>query len=321
MRRWVFMGGVLGLFLSLLSLSGCGGSERRSKLLVVSTTGMIGDIVQNIGGAHVESKTLMGPGVDPHLYRATEGDVRLLSSASIIFYNGLHLEAKLSDILHEMDRGTPTVAVAGTIPKELLLSSSSFQGYPDPHVWFDVPLWIRAAETVRDQLVQLDPKNAAGYQKNASAYIAKLQALHQSILERVAVLPTSRRVLVTAHDAFNYFGRAYGFEVVGLQGISTESAAGAKDVQELADFIVKRRIPAIFFESSIPKRNITAVEEAVRSRGFNVHIGGELFSDALGTPGTPEGTYLGMVNHNVSTIVGALSRSHDITKPSPKGVY
>lgn len=278
------------------------------RLPVVATTGMIADIARNVGGEHVRVIGLMGPGIDPHLYKASEGDVRRLWRARIIFYNGLHLEARMAEVLEHMDARTPTVAVTDPIDRARLLAPAQFQGAFDPHVWFDVAYWIAATEAVRLGLSEVDPANAPQYTANAAAYVAKLGALDEYVRRRAAEVPPERRVLVTAHDAFNYFGRAYGFEVRGLQGISTASEAGTADVQELADLIATRRIPAVFVESSIPQRTIEAVQAAVRSRGFDVRIGGQLFSDAMGTPGTPEGTYIGMVRHNIDTIVGALLR-------------
>ena len=275
---------------------------------VVTTTGMIADITKNVGGDRLQVTALMGPGVDPHLYKASEGDVIRLQEADVIFYNGLHLEAQMGDVLERLNEfGVKTVAVTDTIDRSLLLSPPEFQGNYDPHVWFDVTLWMKAVEQVRDTLVELDPASGSQYEANAEAYLSELADLHQYVLDQASTVPTEKRVLITAHDAFNYFGRAYGFEVRGLQGISTEAQAGTADVQALADFIAEKQIPAVFVESSVPQRNIEAVQAAVQSRGFEVKIGGSLFSDAMGSEGTPEGTYLGMVKHNIDTIVGALT--------------
>ena len=275
---------------------------------VVTTTGMIADIVGNVGGERVNAEALMGPGVDPHLYKASEGDVRLLQEADIVFYNGLHLEAQMGEVLERMnDFGVRTVAVADEIDPSLLQSPPEFAGNYDPHVWFDVTLWMKAVDQVKEALVELDPANAAVYQANADAYLSELEGLHQYVLDQANTIPAEQRILITAHDAFNYFGRAYGFEVRGLQGISTEAQAGTADVQALADYIVEKQIPAIFVESSVPQRNVEAVQAAVQAQGFDVLIGGSLFSDAMGTEGTPEGTYIGMVRHNIDTIVEALA--------------
>ena len=302
---------VLVLLAGFLLLGGCAPGPRAvddGRLPVVATTGMIADVVRNVGGDHVAVTGLMGPGVDPHLYKASEGDVRRLWRARVIFYNGLHLEARMAEVLEHMDARTPTVAVTDLIDRERLLSPSEFAGAYDPHVWFDVRFWIDATEAVRQGLSEVDPARAEVYAANAAAYIGELEALDAYVRRRAAEVPRARRVLVTAHDAFNYFGRAYGFEVRGLQGISTASEAGTGDVQRIAELIATRRIPAVFVESSIPLRTIEAVQAAVRSRGFDVRIGGQLYSDAMGTPGTADGTYIGMVRHNIDTIVGALLR-------------
>ena len=272
----------------------------------VATTSMVADLVSNVAGARAEVDALMGPGIDPHVYKASEGDVQTLAEADVIFYNGLHLEAKLSDVLERIEGRIVTAAVTDGIERERLIHSPQFEGAYDPHVWFDVALWIEAAEEVRDTLVRLDPAHADTYRANAARYAGELRALDREVSRLAASVPAEQRVLITAHDAFSYFGRAYGFEVRGLQGISTAAEAGAADVQALAEFIAERRIRAIFVESSVPQQTIKAVQEAVRSRGFEVEIGGQLFSDAMGDPGTPEGTYPGMVRANVRAIVSAL---------------
>jgi manganese/zinc/iron transport system substrate-binding protein len=268
---------------------------------------MITDVVAHVGGPRVRVTGLMGPGVDPHLYKASAGDVRRLASADVVFYNGLHLEAAMGEVLEEMNRWRPTRAVTDGIDRSRLSAPPEFKGAYDPHVWFDVQLWAHTVAAVATSLSALDTAHAAEYAARAAAYRQELDALDAWVRMRVASVPAERRVLVTAHDAFNYFGRAYGFEVRGLQGISTASEAGTADVQRLAGEIVARRIPAIFVESSIPRRTVEALQAAVQARGFDVRIGGSLFSDAMGDAGTPEGTYVGMVRHNVNTIVSALS--------------
>lgn len=275
---------------------------------VVATTGMIADIVNRVGGDRVSVTGLMGPGVDPHLYKASEGDVLHMAAADVIFHNGLHLEGKVADVFERMKRTKVTDAVTDGIDRALLLRPAEFRGAYDPHVWFDVTLWMQAVERVAETLSKVDPAHAGTYRKNAAAYLDELAQLHRYVKRRAEELPPRRRVLITAHDAFNYFGRAYGFKVYGLQGVSTVTEAGTADIRELARLIVETRIPAIFVETSVPPRYIEALQEAVRARGYNVEIGGDLFSDAMGTPGTPEGTYAGMVRHNIDTIVGALSR-------------
>lgn len=298
------------VFLSLLvacsPATQAGDEDSGSPIQAVATIGMITDIVQIVGGERVEVAGLMGPGVDPHLYKASEGDVALLANADIIFYNGLHLEAQLGEVLERMQAQASTVAVTDGIDRSLLLTPPEFQGAADPHVWFDVTLWMAAVETVRDSLSELDPEGAEMYAQNSSNYLSELEDLHQYVQSQAERVPGDKRVLITAHDAFNYFGRAYGFEVRGLQGISTATEVSTADVQELAAFIVEREIPALFVESSVPQRTIEAVQAAVRSQGFDVQIGGQLYSDAMGDPGTPEGSYTGMVRHNIDTIVAAL---------------
>lgn len=283
------------------------GSSGIGVINIVATTGMIADMASIIGGDNVVVKGLMGPGVDPHLYKASAGDVALLSKADVIFYNGLHLEGKMSEIFEQMkSRGIETVAISDGIDRSDLLTPPEFKGNHDPHIWFDVTLWMNTVGPVRNKLIEKDPENAPVYNKNADSYLAALSELNEYVKERANSLPEDKRVLITAHDAFNYFGRGYSFEVRGLQGISTASEAGTADVQELATLIVERRIPAVFVESSVPPRYIEAVQAAVKSKGFDVKIGGELFSDAMGNPGTPEGNYIGMVRHNINTIVDAL---------------
>ncbi len=277
------------------------------KIRVVTTIGMITDIVKNVGGEQVDVIGLMGPGVDPHLYKPTAKDVQRLRSAHIIFYNGLHLEAKMSDVLADMSGDAKTVAVTDGVEQALLFSPPELDGQYDPHLWFDVTLWMKSVEKVRDTLSESNPDNETVYQNNTERYLAELAELHEYVKTQVERVPPEQRVLVTAHDAFNYFGQAYGFEVRGLQGINTATEAGIADVQELATFIAERRIPAIFVESSVSTRSLEAVKAAVKSKGFDVQIGGELFSDAMGNDGTPEGSYIGMVRHNIDTIVQALT--------------
>ena len=276
------------------------------KLRVVTTIGMITDIVKNVGGERIEVTGLMGPGVDPHLYKPSAGDVQRLTSAQLIFYNGLHLESKMGDILAKMSGDTKTVAVTDAVDRSLLLKPPEFEGQYDPHLWFDVTLWMKAVGTVRDTLSEFDADGTMMYWTNAERYLAKLSELHEYVKTQAERVPSEQRILVTAHDAFNYFGKAYGFEVRGLQGISTATEAGIADVQGLATFIASRRIPAIFVESSVSPKSLKAVQAAVNAKGFNVEIGGQLFSDAMGNDGTPEGTYIGMVRHNIDTIVAAL---------------
>ena len=307
----------IALFLSLILLLGtlaaCGGGNGNSgdiskrKVQVTTTVGMITDIVRQVGGDRVVVTGLMGPGVDPHLYKPSAGDVTKLESADIIFYGGLELEGRMTDTLVKLSRqGKRAIPVTEEIPQNLLREPPEFAGKYDPHVWFDVTLWQYAVKAVNTELAELDPGSKDLYQKNTDAYLKQLDELHAYVKAQIATIPQSSRVLITAHDAFGYFGQQYGVEVRGLQGTSTATEASASDVQTLAQFLADRKIKAIFVESSVPKATVEAVQAAVKARGWDVAIGGELFSDAMGNDGTPEGTYIGMVRHNVDTIVKAL---------------
>lgn len=275
-------------------------------LQVVGTTGMVADLAREVGGERVNVVGLMGPGIDPHLYKASHGDTQRLARADVVFYNGLNLEGKMIDVLVRMGRRKPTYAVTEYVPEERLREPPEFSGHYDPHVWFDVSLWTYAVDRVRDALTEVDPDGRDYYAARASAYKERLRELDDYVRRRISEIPPERRVLVTAHDAFGYFGAAYGMEVVGLQGISTATEYGLRDVQALVDMIVERGIKAVFVEASVAPRAIEAVVSGVRARGHSVTIGGTLYSDSLGEPGTLPGTYIGMVRHNVDTIVAAL---------------
>ncbi|MBL7999177.1 MAG: zinc ABC transporter substrate-binding protein [Candidatus Kapabacteria bacterium] len=278
--------------------------ESSSRLKIVVTTGMIEDVVKNIVGKDADVTALMGSGVDPHLYKASANDLERLGTADIIFYNGLHLEGKMAEILEKLARRKQVVAVAGALPEQSLRTVGGTQH--DPHIWFNVSYWSRIAQYIGDTLAARDTAHAASYKRNAADYCARLDSLHLWVVGQMESIPQQRRVLITAHDAFGYFGDAYNIEVVGLQGISTVAEFGVSDVTRLAELIYSRSIKAVFIESSVPKRSIEAVVEGVRSRGGNVNIGGQLYSDAMGARSTPEGTYIGMVRANVTTIVSAL---------------
>lgn len=277
------------------------------RIQVVATTGMIGDAAKVIAGHKAFVNTLMGPGVDPHLYKATQGDVELLSNADLILYNGLHLEGKMTEALASMSMTISTVAVAYDIPHDQLRAPPEFKGQFDPHVWFDVKLWSQAVTRITQALVEADSASAGFFMARGQAYLDSLVKLDSWIKTRIKEIPEKDRVMITAHDAFGYFGLAYGMEVRGLQGISTVAEYGLNDITSLVDLLVERKIKAVFVESSVPRRSIEAVVEGCRARGHEIKIGGELFSDALGTAGTPEGTYIGMVLHNVNTIVNSLA--------------
>lgn len=291
-------------------LATCGGTppdrSPGAPLRVVATTGMIADTAARIAGERAEVVALMGPGVDPHLFKASEGDVRKLSEADLILYNGLHLEGKMGDILVKLARTRAVVAVSETVPEASLREPPEFAGHYDPHVWFDVRLWATTLDAVTAAFAEVDPDHAEAYRADAEVYRAELLELDAWVETRIAEIPEPQRVLITAHDAFGYFGRRYGVQVVGLQGISTLAEAGLRDVERVVDLVVSGSIKAIFVESSVPRRSIEAVQAACRERGHDVAIGEQLFSDAMGAAGTAEGSYPGMVRHNVNAIVDAL---------------
>jgi manganese/zinc/iron transport system substrate-binding protein len=283
-----------------------GRSPRQYPYRAVCTVGMVTDIVRQVAGdkAHVEG--LIGEGVDPHLYVATRGDIAKLLAADIVFYNGLMLEGKMTDALIKVGRSRSVYAVTELIDESLLLSPKEFKGHYDPHVWMAPTLWKKCTEMVAKTLGEFDPPHKDLYVANYQRYAAELDRLHAYATQVLATIPTKSRVLVTAHDAFNYFGRAYDVEVRGIQGISTESEAGIADINRLVDLIVERDVRAVFVETSVSERNVRALVEGAAARGEKVQIGGMLFSDAMGKPGTYEGTYLGMIDHNVTTISRAL---------------
>ena len=293
--------------LAVIVVLGCkNNKEDNGKLKVVVTTSMLTDLVKNIGADLIEIEGLMGAGVDPHLYKASEGDVSKLFNADVIFYNGLHLEGKLVEVFEKMEAQKTTVALGEFLAKDGLIGSDYFASNYDPHVWFNIQYFKEFSDKVTSVLSEKDPKNAASYTANNQAFQQKLDLLHTAVVNTIATLAPEKRILVTAHDAFNYFGKAYGFKVVGLQGLSTATEAGVQDVQKLSEYIIANKVKAIFIESSVPRRTIEALEAAVLSKGHQVSIGGSLYSDALGDGGSVEGTYVGMFLYNVKTIVNAL---------------
>lgn len=311
MANWLRM---TGIALGLALCGGCGPNSAGTGLVavqyhgpypikVVCTTGMVADIVRHVGGPHVEVSFLING--DPHLFESSLSDQSALNRADIDFYSGMGLEGKMADTLSRLAARRPTFAVTNGLPDDRKLSAA--HGHVDPHVWFDVALWSLAVQYVGDVMVQFDPPHADDYRRNTAAYREELAQLHAECKQRLAAIPRPQRVLVTAHDAFEYFGKAYDIEVKAIQGISTESEAGVKEINALVDFIVERKIKAVFVESTVSPRNIEALREGCRARGHEVAQGGELFSDAMSDkPGTPEATYAGMVRHNVETIVKAL---------------
>jgi manganese/zinc/iron transport system substrate-binding protein len=297
--------GMKWIFLCLLTAISLTAADK--KLRLTATTSMVADLVKAVGGDRVQVQALMGPGVDPHLYKATASDVAKLQHADVIFYSGLMLEGKMQELFTQMTRAKKRVyAVTADLPEKQLLTPAQFQGHHDPHVWFDVPLWTQCAATVAKALSEVDAAGKAVYEKNAEALRKKNATLHDWALKKSNELPKDRRILVTSHDAYNYFGRAYGFQVVGLQGVSTVTEAGSADVAKLVDFIKEKKVKAIFVESSVPHATIERI-----SKDAGVKIGGELFSDAMGAVGQMEngydlGTYEGMIKHNLTTIVDGL---------------
>ena len=301
---------IIGIIIFLL-LSSCSGDRQESdtesrKLNVVATTGMLYDAVLQVGDTLVDASPIMGPGVDPHLYKATQGDLKKLRNADLIIYNGLLLEGKMGDILDNLGRRKPVFAAGKVINKERLLSSRQYENAYDPHIWFDVSLWKEAVRGISLKLQELDSVNSKLYQERTTNYLSTLDTLDRYVRSKIATIPAKQRVLVTAHDAFGYFGKAYDIEVQGLQGISTVSDFGLKDIANLTDLIIERNVKAIFVETSVSDKAIKAVINGCREKGHEVTVGGSLYSDAMGEFGTYEGTYVGMVNHNVDIITNSL---------------
>ncbi|MGL1888073.1 MAG: zinc ABC transporter substrate-binding protein [Reichenbachiella sp.] len=276
------------------------------KVKIVTTTGMIYDAVVNIGKDSVSAQALMGPGVDPHLYKATQGDLQKLQQADLILYNGLHLEGKMGEIFEKLARIKNVAPVSQNIEESYFRESETYKGTFDPHIWFDVSLWQQAVNNITLELCELDSASSPYYKQNAKIYVAQLDSLHQAVKLSIASIPDSQRILITAHDAFGYFGKAYSIEVNGLQGISTLSEPGLKDISQLVNLIVDNQIKAVFIETSVSEKAINAVVEGCKQKGHNVLIGGSLYSDAMGPWGDFEGTYIGMVSSNVEKIVNAL---------------
>lgn len=295
---------VIGIYLSMF---GCDQpNDSNGKLKVITTTGMLYDAVINIGGDSIEAEALMGPGVDPHLYKATQGDLNKLNNADIIIYNGLLLEGKMGEILEKLGRLKPVYAAAESIPEEKLLGSVQYENAPDPHIWFDVLLWKQAVMEISQVLQKEDSLNAAFYQANTKRYLNTLDTLHNYAKKRIAEIPERQRILVTAHDAFRYFGQAYDIRVEGIQGISTVSDFGLRDISDITEMIIQNGVKAIFVETSVSDRAVKAVVVGCREKGHEIVIGGSLYSDAMGSFGTFEGTYVGMVTKNIDTITESL---------------
>ena len=306
---------LLGIFI------GCGSSDvttdddattknnANNPIQIVATTGMVADLVRNVGGDKVEVNQLFGPTVDPHLHKVQRDDIQAIAAADIVFYSGLMLEGRMGDLFVKYARKKPVVPVTGAIGEENLLEPEDFEGNYDPHVWNDVSAWAKCLPVIEKALAKFSPDDAEYFKKNADLYTAKLTLLHEYGKKSLASVPKEKRTLITSHDAFNYFGRAYDVDVQGVQGLSTESEAGLQRINQLVDYLVEKKIAAVFVESSVPSKNIEALIEGAKSRGHNVRIGGQLYSDAMGEAGTYQGTYIGMLDHNITTVTKALGGS------------
>lgn len=314
-RGRIFLGAaILGL---LLVLSACASGEPKQdgaaseqadkKIRVVTTIGQIAEPISVIGGDRVEVQSLMGPGVDPHLYNATQGDIKKLDNGDVIFYSGLHLEGNMTEIFEQIGKNKPVLAIADAIPKDRLLQDDTQA--TDPHVWFDIDLWKTSLDSAVEELKSLSPADADYFEENKQKYFALLDELKAEAKDKLGQIPEEQRVMVTAHDAFGYFGRMHGLEVVGLQGLSTEDEIGLSDINGTIDLLLEHKVPAVFVESSVNPASINAVIEGAAKKGLDIKLGGELFSDAMGETGTTEGTYIGMYRHNVETIYHALTGS------------
>lgn len=309
----IALAAVLGFTVALVGCSHKGPLKfEKPPVRVVCTTTIVADVVKRVGGDRVEVESLMGPGVDPHQYIATPGDKAKFERAHIVFYNGLHLEGKMVDLFEKNKESYRAFAITRDLPEASLRSVEIDGGSHDPHVWFDVLLWMQTLNVVRDELAALDPDGAEHYRANAEAYRAELAALHDEITEVLNRVPKERRFLVTSHDAFGYFGDRYRFEVHGLQGVSTASEAGTRDTKALSDLLGRNKIPAVFTETSVPEDGLKSVLETCRKDWKHevklIGDGDALYSDALGEPGSPGGTYPGMIRHNAKVIVDALGK-------------
>ncbi|MEH7237600.1 zinc ABC transporter substrate-binding protein [Bacillus sp. JJ1562] len=282
-------------------------TARDDVIQIVTTIAQIGEPIQIIGGDRVKVTSLMGPGVDPHLYKATQGDITKLQNADVILYSGLHLEGNMGEIFSKLKETKHTFALGESIDKGRLLVGD--KGAIDPHIWFDIDIWKDALVNATEELKSFSPENADYFEQNKKKYMKKIEELKTDTIEKMSGIPKEQRILVTAHDAFGYFGRMYDIEVVGLQGLSTEDEVGLSDIQSTVDLLIEKQVPAVFVESSINQNSIKAVIEGASKKGLKVKLGGELFSDAMGQAGTEDGTYLGMYQHNVTTIYNGLTGS------------
>ena len=308
MRLSLFLFKIIFIFFALAAILSCENEKTTEGLTIVTTTAHIGDLVRNVAGNKATVVSLMGAGVDPHLYKASLSDLKQLQSADLIFYNGLHLEGKMGEVFHKLSRTKNVIAISDGIPKDSLLLVDAQNHIPDPHIWFDVILWEYCLEEVYKTLASIDPNNKTFYKENALKYKSELDKLNGIIKTRYESIPQNERLLVTAHDAFGYYGRRYKLEVIGLQGISTLSEYGLNEITTLSKMLVKRKVKAVFIETSVSEKAIQSVIEGCKQKGHLVKIGGSLYSDALGARDTPEGTYIGMQKFNLGLIANGLSK-------------
>lgn len=296
------------LLLWVTCIFGCVSKSNKSEgqLYIVATTAFLADAAKEIVADSAKVDVIMGPGVDPHLYKATQGDLQKFLDADVIFFGGLHLEGKMTDVLKKLGRTKSVYGLGDELPSQMIRRDEAFSAAVDPHIWFDVRIWQQVVALMASHLMKIDPKHAVYYKHNAENYTAKLSKLHEFARERISSIPAEQRIMITAHDAFHYFGDAYGIEVRGLQGLSTTAEFGLKDIADLVKVIQERHIKAVFVETSVSDRALKSVISGVRAQGGELKIGGNLYSDAMGAPGTPEGNYIGMFTHNINTIVDAL---------------
>ncbi|MFT5724384.1 MAG: manganese/zinc/iron transport system substrate-binding protein [Bacteroidia bacterium] len=296
--------------IGIVILSGCNSNSSETdadtRPVVVTTTSIVADIAINLCSDFADVESLMGPGVDPHLYKASHGDIELLTNGDVIIYNGLHLEGKMSQILEKLNPSKTVIAVSDGIDHTKIRTINADANVHDPHIWFDITMWADGVKHVSKELIKKFPDQKDTIESHTKTYLHEMDSVHQACLKLVEALPVDKRILITSHDAFEYFGRSYNFRVRGLQGISTLSESGLKDVTDMVNFIIDNEIKAVFVENSVPQKALRSVIDGCRSKGHDVVVGGELFSDALGADRTPEGTYLGMMYYNVETVINGL---------------
>jgi manganese/zinc/iron transport system substrate-binding protein len=298
----------LSIIICIGQFFGCSPSQTENgQLKIVCTTGIIEDALVNMYGDVANVQAIMGPGVDPHLYKPSQSDVSLLTHADIIVHNGLHLEGKMSEVLHKLGRTKKVYAMSDGLSKDKLRLLDAKSGVYDPHIWFDTELWRNAVQQVGEAISKDFPQFQSA-QPKISKYVHALDSIDKLIRNKVSQIDSTKRILIASHDAFNYFGSAYGVHVRGLQGVSTVAEYGLRDVTDLVNFIIDNNIKTVFIETSVSSRSIDAVIKGCEAKGFKVEIGGKLFSDALGDKGTSEGTYMGMVVYNVNLMIKGWSK-------------